>query len=531
MSTVLVLFFNTALWRNVFNLPYDYSWWNLNFVISLFVFFIALINIILTLFSTPYIRKPALSIFFITAASASYFMNTYGIMIDKFMVQNTFETDVTEAGELLSFKLIAYIIMFGILPSLIICKLKFKQHSFIKGTLHRLSSLIVSVVVISLIAVMFYQDYASLFRNNRHLRHLINPINVISATSSYVTKHFKLDQITAQPIATDAKKHILPTANGKPNLTILVVGETARAANFSLNGYSRNTNPELQRYGVTNFTNVSSCGTATATSLPCMFSKFAKDDYSHKKSKQFHGLLDVLSQADVSVVWRDNNSGCKGACDRVPHQQLSKSTHPTLCNSKECYDEILLNELDELTDDINQDTVIVLHQKGSHGPAYYQRYPKEFAQFQPVCETNQLQNCSQQSIINAYDNTILYTDHFLGEVIKFLDQYDGQYNTAMMYVSDHGESLGENGIYLHGTPYFIAPSTQTHVPFITWFSKSYQQSNNLDLACLSETRHNKLSHDNLFHSVLGLSNISTQEYNDKLDLFSACRQQNLTTQG
>jgi len=531
MSIVLVFFFNSALWKNIFSLPYDFSLGNLGFVISLFLFFIALTNIILTLFSTPYIRKPALSLFFITAAGASYFMDTYGIMIDKFMIQNTFETDVTEAGELLSLKLIAYIALFGLLPAFIICKYKFKQHSFIRGSIHRLTSLTVSVVVIALIAAMFYQDYASLLRNNRHLRHLVNPINVISATSSYVAKQFKLDQITAQPIAMDAKKHILPTANGKPNLTILVVGETARAENFSLNGYSRNTNPELQRYDVTNFTNVSSCGTATATSLPCMFSKFAKDDYSHKKSKQFHGLLDVLSQSGVSVVWRDNNSGCKGACDRVPHQQLSKSKHPTLCNSKECYDEILLNELDELTHNIHQDTVIVLHQKGSHGPAYYQRYPKEFAQFQPVCETNQLQNCSQQSIINAYDNTILYTDHFLGEVIKFLGQYDGQYNTAMMYISDHGESLGEGGMYLHGAPYFMAPSTQTHIPFITWFSESYQQSNSLDLACLSEARHDKLSHDNLFHSVLGLSNISTQEYNDKLDLFSACRQQNLSIEG
>lgn len=523
MSVILVFFYNHALWKNIFILPYDYSLANLGFVISLFAFFIALTNIVITVFSVRHIRRPAFSLLFITAASTSYFMNNYGIMIDKFMIQNTFETDTSEAFELMSFKLVAYIIGLGILPSIIIYHLKFKEHNLLRGSLYRASSVVVSLVVITIIAGLFYQDYASLLRNNRHLRHLVNPINVISATTSHVTKQLKLDDIQAQPIALDAEKKTLINANGKPNLTILVVGETARAANFSLNGYQRETNPQLKNQSIVNFDNVSSCGTATATSLPCMFSKFPKDDYSHKKSKQFQGLLDVLSQVGISVLWRDNNSGCKGACDRIPSEQLSKEEHPKLCNSKECYDEILLDNLGSFTEQITKDTFIVLHQKGSHGPAYYQRYPQEFAKFHPICETNQLQNCSQQEITNAYDNTILYTDHFLNEVIEFLSQHNEQLNTAMLYISDHGESLGENGIYLHGTPYFMAPPTQTHVPFIAWFSDTYQQSNQLNMKCLMKKQQDKMSQDNLFHSVLGLSNISTQEYDANLDIFNTCR--------
>lgn len=522
-ALVLILFFNLSLWQNVFNLPYQLSLWNIGFFISLFVFLVAVTNILLLAMSVPYLQKPLTILIIMTAASASYFMDNYGIMIDKTMIQNTVETDISEALELLSVKLIIYVLFLGVLPALIIWQLTIKSQSITKAMISRLFSFSLSFLVIGIIAFLYYQDYASFFRNNRHLRHLVNPINFISATTSYTSKLLKLDNIKPQAIALDAKKISASALNNKPNLSILVVGETARAANFSLNGYDRNTNPQLSQRNIVNFTDVSSCGTATATSLPCMFSKFERDNYSHKKSKQFQGILDILTQVGISVLWRDNNSGCKGVCERVPTEIMSKTTHDKLCSSKECFDEILLDKLADFVDNLTQDTFIVLHQKGSHGPSYYQRYPKAFERFQPVCKTNQLQNCSQQEITNAYDNTILYTDHFLNKVIDFLTHYSTKYNTSMIYMSDHGESLGENGIYLHGTPYFIAPKEQTKIPFLLWFSEEYQQTNQVDLACLQAKQHGSISQDNLFHSILGINNIVTSEYKAELDIFNTCR--------
>jgi len=522
-ALTLVLFYNASLWRSIVALPYQFSLWNLGLFISLFFFLVALVNILMLLLSIPYLQKTIAIAIVMTAASSSYFMDSYGIFIDKNMIQNTFETDISEATELLSLDLLLYVAILGIFPAIVIWRLQLKSQTLVKALLSRMVAFIVSFAVIGIIALMYYQDYASLFRNNRELRHLVNPINFISATQSFTSKLLKLENITPQKIAQDAIRYPVKATNLKPNLSILVVGETARAANFSLNGYGRNTNPMLSQRSIVNFSQTSACGTATATSLPCMFSKFGRDDYSHAKSKQYEGLLDVLSQVGISVLWRDNNSGCKGACNRVPTELLSKNTHSSLCNSKECFDEILLVKLADFISNLEQDAFIVLHQKGSHGPAYYQRYPQAFEKFSPICKTNQLQNCNQQEIVNAYDNTILYTDHFLNKVIEFLEQHSQQYNTAMMYISDHGESLGENGLYLHGAPYFLAPDEQTQVPFFLWFSKEYSQNNSVDMNCLLNKKDQAVSQDNLFHSILGLHNISTNEYNKGLDIFSSCR--------
>lgn len=524
LAAILVLLYNFSLWKKVFNLPYSMSLWNISFFFSLFILLVAFINLLLLVTTFPYIQKPIALVVLFLAAGASYFMDTYGILIDRDMVQNTFETDVSEASELLSIRFFAYIFLFGIVPSVIVWQVRIKQSSVSKELLSRLISGVSSLLVIILILMTFYQDYSSFFRNNRHFRHLINPINFIYATASYASSVFGSEKNPPKAIALDAEKLTMLAANGKHNLTVLVVGETARAANFSLNGYSRETNPKLEKRDVINFTNVSSCGTSTAVSVPCMFSKFERTDYSPSKSKEFEGLLDVLVRVGVSVLWRENNSGCKGVCDRVPTDELSKENNEFWCNSKECFDEILLNKLDEKVANFNQDVFIVLHQKGSHGPAYYQRYPQEFEQFIPVCKTNQLQTCTQQEITNAYDNSLLYTDHFLNEVIEFLIKQSKTYNTSMIYLSDHGESLGENNMYLHGAPYFIAPSEQTHIPFLLWFSEEYQAANRVNVSCLIEKSEQPISQDNLFHSVLGINNIETKIYEKELDIFSSCRE-------
>jgi lipid A ethanolaminephosphotransferase len=300
-----------------------------------------------------------------------------------------------------------------------------------------------------------------------------------------------------------------------------------RAANFSLNGYARNTNPTLSRQvGLLNFPHMQSCGTATAVSVPCVFSVLGREDYSDAKAYGQEGLLDVLTHAGYEVLWRDNNSGCKGTCARVSFEDLSQPQGGNRwCVDGECYDERLLERLPEIIHAARQDMVIVLHQKGSHGPAYFKRYPAAFGRFGPVCRSNDLDDCSRESIVAAYDNSILYTDHFLNQAIELLkasEAHDG-INAALMYFSDHGESLGEHNMYLHGAPYMISPAEQREVPFMLWLSDGFRERFQIEQRCLAARTGQHLTHDNVFHSVLGMLNVNTAVYNPRLDLFGPCR--------
>ncbi len=294
---------------------------------------------------------------------------------------------------------------------------------------------------------------------------------------------------------------------------MLVVGESARAENFGILGYNRDTTPKLDKEaGLIAFTDVHSCGTETAVSVPCMFSNMGRKDYDASKAKNEEGLLDVLKRAGIDVIWRDNQSGCKGTCDRVTLQDVSNLKDPALCANSECRDEILLQGLQGFIEHLDKDTVLVLHQMGSHGPEYFKRYPKEYEHFTPVCESNALNNCSRESIVNGYDNTLVYTDHVLSSLIDVLRSNQDKVDTAMLYLSDHGESLGEYNLFLHGTPYMLAPEQQKHVAMLAWFSDNYQKAYSVDTHCLQMNRDKPLSQDNLFHSMLGLLEVKSTVY-------------------
>lgn len=319
----------------------------------------------------------------------------------------------------------------------------------------------------------------------------------------------------------------------KPALTLLILaaaGTTYFMTQYGVLmdvGMLRNvmqTNPRLKaEEGLINFSNVHSCGTETAVSVPCMFSNLGRADYSDARARTQEGLLDVLQRAGLRVLWRDNQSGCKGTCDRVAFQDLSESKDPALCDGGECHDEILLRDLQAFIDGLQQDTVLVLHQMGSHGPAYFKRYPREYEKFTPVCASNDFSACSRDSIINGYDNTLLYTDHVLASLIDLLRKNEERIDTGMLYLSDHGESLGEYNLYLHGTPYLLAPDQQKHVGMLAWFSPGYQSAFGLDSGCLRQRSNEELSQDNLFHSMLGLLEVRTGAYDPGLDLFAPCR--------
>ncbi len=299
---------------------------------------------------------------------------------------------------------------------------------------------------------------------------------------------------------------------------ILVVGETARADHFSLNGYQRKTNPLLEKEDLISYSNVWSCGTSTAVSVPCMFSIYAKADYDKNKIRATDNVLDILQRAGVNVVWLDNNSDSKGVAVRIPYENYKTSNKNPVCDS-ECRDEGMLANLQSYINNHSRggDIFIVLHQMGNHGPAYYKRYPKEFEKFIPVCQTNQLEQCTVEEINNSYDNAILYTDYFLSKTINLLKKNTAQFEAALIYMSDHGESLGENRLYLHGLPNFIAPDVQKHVPLILWFGDSFDKDE-VNVEKLIENLDKKYSHDNLFHTLLGLMGINTSVYKQQMDL-------------
>ena len=522
ISLFLVLFANKSLWLELLKI-YNNSQQNIFFIISIFLFLVVFIHLCLTIVSFKYIFKPVIIFILLTASLAAYFMNSYGIMIDRSMIRNVMETDINEAKGLFNPAIFLYLISLGIIPSLFVYRLRLDDKPLFKELLSKIITVGISLLLLIAIVFPFYKDYLSLGKNYKYIRHLVNPVNYIYAVSSYTKRTLTQKNIPLKSLGTDAVLVTDWQQRGKKNLVILVVGEAARAVNFSLNGYPKETNPRLSKEKIFNFSNTYSCGTATAASVPCMFSHFNRDNYSRDKADHNENLLDVLTHAGIKVLWRDNNSGCKGVCERVETENMEHLHIPGFCGGEECFDMVMLDNLQNYVDKLDSDALIVLHQKGSHGPGYFLRHPAEFSTFSPECTTNQLQECTQDEVTNAYNDTLLYTDYFLAQVIGFLQDNGKEFNTAMIYMSDHGESLGENGIYLHGLPYFIAPNEQKHIPFIVWLSPEYMNFTGINPKSLKSQGEAKFSHDNLFHSVLGLMGVKTRSYNQNLDIFAGCR--------
>lgn len=515
-AAFLVCFANGSFWRTVIT---KLGLTTVSHVVLLVVFGLSLLmvfNILFSLFSFRPVYKPFLIVLFCTAATASYFMGSYGIVIDNQMITNLLETDVSEATEQLTWPLFMHFFLMGVLPSTLLLQTQISYRPWRRELLVRGGVILGSTVLLVVITLTEFKELVIFTRQNREVRMYINPTYPIYSLIKTVKKNRQaLANEPVKVIGADAKK----PADTPKSAVVLVVGETARAEEFSLNGYARATNPQLSTRNVITFTDVQSCGTDTAESLPCMFFHLGKAHYSRNEAKRYENLLDVLQRAGVQVIWRDNNSGSKGIADRITYENLSDAKDEVLCSTDECYDDILLKDLDKLLTRNSGDMFIILHQKGSHGPSYYKRSPKDFKMFLPECTKDNVQDCDRQSIINAYDNTIVYTDHVLAKLIDLLKAQ--QYSTAMLYVSDHGESLGENNIYLHGMPYAIAPRQQTQVPMIFWASGSFLKENSIDVAMLAQRSSDRLSHDNLFHSLLGLFHVTTELYRPELDLFHA----------
>ncbi|MDA7949211.1 MAG: phosphoethanolamine--lipid A transferase [Hyphomicrobiaceae bacterium] len=495
-------------------------------IVSLFfitAIFLALVAVFVGLLSFKYTLKPAAMFLIVSGASAGYFVDQYGVVINKAMIGSIVATTPQEAGEHISTELIGWLALTALLPCLLLLCIRVDYGKGWRALRARAAIVVVSAILTGAIVLANYSAFASTMRNHTDLMKSLNPAKPILSTARHFLHQARDARRTLTRIGTDAHRVSRSGPTAKPRVTVIVAGETARAKSFSLNGYDRQTNPELKARKVLNFSNVSSCGTHTGVSLPCMFSVFDRSEFREGKARYTENLLDVVQRAGIKVKWWDNNTSSAKVANRVPFESVYHIHEPPFCGKQGCFDEILVSRLANHLANLKDDAVLVLHAIGSHGPAYFRRVPTKFKRFQPACETATLSQCTRQEIINAYDNTIFYTDHVLSRIIDVLDSTSNRFDTAMIYMSDHGESTGEFGLYLHGMPYSLAPREQTWVPFVMWISDGLSHSAEIDMECMASRQRDALSHDNLFHSVLGLMDVVTTVYAPDLDIFSTCR--------
>jgi lipid A ethanolaminephosphotransferase len=524
----IAAFANWPLWRALVRLPEMVSGRGALFIAGFALAVGALTFALLALFAWRWTIKPMASLFLLAAAFVAHFMGAYGVVIDPTMMVNVLQTDAKETRDLLSWRLFASVALLAGVPLWWLWRAQLKRLPAWRQAVRNGLAVVGSLLVVAAVVMALFADLSATMRNHKSLRYMINPLNAFFSLGVVAT-HAGVKP-AGPPLAIGNDATVLPRPPGaKPPLLLFVVGETARADHFSLNGYTRATNPELSHLDVLSFRDVSSCGTSTAASLPCMFSHLGRKGFE-ARDRDHENLLDLLQRAGLAVLWLDNQAGCKGLCERVPnamaHDPVGGDARQLagLCDADECLDEALLRGLEQRLADLPAErrakgVVIVLHQMGSHGPAYHKRSPADRKPFLPECTTNVLQQCEQQALINAYDNSIAYTDHVLAQTIAWLQARAADHDPALLYVSDHGESLGENNLYLHGLPYAVAPREQTHVPMLMWLGSRERWHS----ACLQDQLDAALSHDHLFHTVLGLVGVTASEYKPASDALAACR--------
>ena len=463
-------------------------------LITLSIFtIIFLVNIAFTSFIViflPLIIKPLYIITSLINSFATYYMVSYNITLNKSMISNIINTRFSEASELITSDLYIYIFVFFIIPSFLIINIKIHNIKKYKILFNAVAVFFIGVLYlyINSFSWLWIDKHASLIGGK------ILPWSYI--INSY--RHY------SESTTNQEQEILLPDGyflNDKKMVVVLIIGETARSHNFSLYGYPRTTNPLLQTDKILTFKETKACATYTTASLACIL--------SHDTSQiGYEPLPTYLTRIGVDVIWRTNNWG-------EPKITVSKfqkrSDLKEKCLEYKCdFDEILLTELHkEIILSKKTKTLIVLHTKGSHGPSYYSRYPESFEKFLPVCRYENIKKCTQQELVNAYDNTIVYTDYFLHKTIRELKSLNDT-PSMLIYISDHGESLGEYGFYLHGAPYFVAPKYQKEIPFIIWRS----EEDTMDKVKTTGS----FSHSNIFHTIIGALDIETKAYNKKLDV-------------
>jgi len=517
ITTYIMAVLNSGFWARVTQIFPQSAWQPVLFGVAVW----ALTLLLLELLGPWRLQRPVAAILILIAAGAHYYERSFGVLIDREMVRNVFETTVTESRHLMTWDAIRQIGLTGVLPAALIFWPRVRR----LGPWHQIWRWPVGVTLsfALMFGVLFtdYKAFSSALRERHDLMAAYQPGATLNSLYGYAREQWKTADPVARPFGTDARPGPALAAAQKPVLLVIFAGETARAQNFGLNGYARDTTPGLRDRGVINFSDTTACGTSTAVSLPCMFSSLTQAEYSRTAFLEKENLLDILGHAGLAVEWHDNNTGDQKIASRLGWSVVDATLAPEAC-AVECTDVVFLPLIENRLATITENTVLVLHMIGSHGPAYHLRYAPERALFQPACQTSQFSDCTVDEIVNTYDNTILETDFVLSRAVDLMAASD-RVLPAMIYLSDHGESLGEDGLYLHAAPGFMAPDEQTKVPFVMWLDEDFRDAMGLDQSCLSDAASRPVSHDNLFQSVLGLLDITTGVRDGALDLTDGCR--------
>ena len=492
MSSLLFILFHYPFFKFVFN-NVDYkSFTGVSIIVSLVIAMLVAnaFALFLIFFLSRLVGKILLVLFFIINAVAVYFINTYSVIIDESMIGNVLNTNYSESSSFFSIKLVLYVVLLGILPSIFIVKAK-----IITVTVKKfLVSISLTLLFLLTLAFANASNWLWIDKNSKTLGGLAMPWSYAVNIPLFYIHQFKKNE----------KEILLPDATIKDNqksVVILVIGESARSENFSLYGYPKNTNPLLSKIPNVSHFNATSDATYTTAGI--------KSIVEHENTDELYEILpNYLYRNDVDVIWRTTNWGEPPV--HIKNYQNREVLMPN-CKGDGCdYDGILLSGLKEqiLASKKNK-ILIVLHTSTSHGPTYSKKYPAQFEIFKPVCNSVELGNCSHTELVNAYDNTIVYTDYLLANVIEDLKQLQ-EYKSAMIFVSDHGESLGENNLYMHGLPRSIAPKQQYEIPFIVWTSDNSAR----------QMKPNKILTQNyVFHSVLNFLNIQSPIYKEQMNIF------------
>lgn len=480
--------------------------------VSVSVFFLSMSIIALLGLLPRLIFKGLMILLTLLGATSLVVWLYYGIAMTPDMVRNFLATDFHEASGYWSWSLALNFILITLPGLLLINRLRSSRRP--ESKLKRLGICVVTLLCGVFVLFIQLQPFSALMRGDKSLRYLFATVNIVYSTSSTLLRDQNPEK--AQKVIVDASPKAIFTSD-KPTLFVVLIGETARSTNWQLASYEKPTNPELSKLNIINIPKVQACGTSTDVSLPCMLSRVGRRDYDRKRILTEESLPSLLKRAGFSVTWVDNQSGCKGTCDGV---RVTKPTpDPLYCHAGTCMDGVFNRSIDEAFNALKTQShaVLFLHMMGSHGPAYYKRSTESEKVFGKECTDPTFKSCSKESIRAAYDSSIRYTDRVVAELIRKL-QNKTDINTALIYLSDHGESLGENGLYLHGAPYYIAPDEQKIVPMVMWFSEPFKKNYTIDTRVIEENSHKPVTHDHLYHTILGLLNVRSSTYDSQWDL-------------
>ena len=502
-SLFITLLFNYDFFTYFFSIKDNhFNFHNCYFVFGLYFLIITFLNLLILTIGQRYLLKPLIIILFFIGAIAKYFKSNYGVLINDDVIVSTFHTflekNYSELNDILNLKIFISIFVFAIIPSFIILRIKINYPSlYIKEIFQRIVIIIISFSILLIIIFGNYKNVSLIARKNNKILTQLIPTYAITSIYDVYKNYYKSDPEMKILVRSTQEDDLLDR-----EIMILVIGETARADHFSLIGYEKNTNPLLSKKNIKIFNSATSCGTITAYSVPCIFYMDKYKDYNPSKAEFTQNVLDVINSTENhKVIWVENNSSCKHVCDRIETIDFMDIKSPRYTPNE--FDYILVKEAKKiLKENKSGDLLIILHTLGSHGPKYFKRYPEEFEYFKPVCKQNSPEECTREELINTYDNTIVYTDYILSELINLIKiNINPNDKAAMLYVSDHGESLGEKNIYLHGLPNSIAPREQKHIPIILW---SNLTSKNVQIV------ENEVSHENIPVTLLDFFNLKTK---------------------